>query len=91
MKKWIIFYAVFTCLWPLFLFVFEEKTRPLSVLGRISFLYFWIAMVLTSIIVLLMTMRKNERRYSLLLALLILINVVLMVMNPFALVTNFFG
>lgn len=92
MKKLVISYIIFTILWPLLFIVFSEKNFPVPILPRIAFLYIWSGFILLSLVLLFVSLRKKKNvTYNYYLLALIVLNIIIMVSNPFGLVTNFFG
>lgn len=92
MKKLFISYTVFTIIWPLLFVIFSEKNFMIPVVFRIALLYFWGILILLSLVLIFISLRKkSDLNYRLYLVILIILNVIMMIGNPFNIVTNFFG
>lgn len=92
MKKLVISYIIFTVLWPLFFSTFSEENFFIPIPIRVAFLYLWAGFIILSLILVFMSIRKKKNTtHSCILLSLITLNVIIMMTNPFGLVTNFFG
>lgn len=92
MKKLLIIYLVFTVSWTVCLIVFNEKSVPLPVPMRVALLYVWVGFIIVSSVVMLgYAVKRKNSKYDFYVLLLMLLNVLILITNPFDIVTNFFG
>ncbi len=92
MKRGFITYGVFTLLWIAFLLVFNEENISLQVAVRVVSLYIWIVTTVVYLTITIVHMVKHKNtKLSYGVIVLVLINVFVMTMDPFNLITDFLG
>jgi len=92
MKKIIILYSAFTVIWVAFLILFNEDRISIPIMARVVSLYIWFGITLVCFIAAIVQLRKRSHvKLSYGILLLVLLNTLLMTINPFNIVTHFLG
>lgn len=93
MKFFLLSYAFYTLIWPPFFWFFNEDNFNVPIGLRVTFLYLGLAFALGSVSILvytLFTTKKTDKKHLLMLGL-VLLNSLLILLNPWNLIDRFLG